>query len=195
MYGSVLSLFEDLRIIQDDVNFPILHGRYNGRKITIEAVADHVNVRKVPCLWILVTVHGNIPYAGTMDFLVRPQNTEFYSPYSQLEKNVSVPAGWPQHAILRSDNPRDMPPANLLTHDIKMFDEPKIKELLVSPRGVRVVYQLDQATRSNYMVLRQMIFDDYELKTDLTTELLDMAIAVIEDLTNAAPTAQTGSKA
>jgi len=182
MYENVLNLFDNPEITQDEVNFPVLEADYNGWRVKLEPIADHVNVRKVPCLWLLVTVRGRMPHAGTLDFLVRPQNTEFYSPASLLPERIEIPPGWPQHAILQSDDPRGMPPAELLTPHVRLFDDPKMKELLVTPRGVRLVYQLDQATRPNYMVLRQMIFHHFTLQTEFATGLLDAAIAIITDL-------------
>lgn len=190
MYADVLGLFEAPVITQDDVNFPVLEAVYDGWQVRIEPIVDHVAVRKIPSLWLLVTVKGTVPYAGVMDFLVRPQNTEFYSPSSRLHENIAVPPGWPEHAILRSDNAAGMPPVDKLTAHIKMFDDPKMKEFLVTRRGVRLVYQLDQATRPNYMVLRQMVFDDFKLAEGLTTRLLDTAIEVIQDLN----TPETGAR-
>lgn len=182
MYADVLGLFEAPVITQDDVNFPVLEAVYHSRQIRIEPIVDHVAVRKIPSLWLLVTVKGAVPYPGAMDFLVRPQNTEFYSPSSRLHENIAVPPGWPEHAILRSDNAAGMPPVDRLTPHIKMFEDPKMKEFLVTQRGVRLVYQLDQATRPNYMVLREMVFGNFTLNQGLTTRLLDTAIEVIEDL-------------
>lgn len=182
MYENVLGLVENPVITQDDVNFPVLDAVYDGWQIRLEPIIDHVEVRKIPSLWLLVTVKGEVPYSGAMDFLVRPQNTEFYSPSSRLPENIAIPPGWPAHAVLHTDSAADMPPVDRLTPHMKIFDDPKMKEFLVTPRGVRLVYQLDQATRPNYMVLRQMVFEDFRPTPELMTGLLDTAIGVIQDL-------------
>lgn len=185
-FDHVLQLFDAPRISQDDVDFPVLEARYKGWQVKIEPIADHVNVRKIPCLWLLVTVLGRVPFRGSLDFLVRPQNTEFYSPAAKLPERLEVPAGWPQHAILQTDDPAAMPPLARLTPHMALFEDPRMKEMVITPRGVRLVYQLDQATRSSYMVLRQMVFEDFKPTPELTTTLLDAAIAIIEDLRAAA---------
>jgi hypothetical protein len=59
-----------------------------------------------------------------------------------------------------------------------MFDDPKTKELVVSPRGVRIVYQASQGERAYYMVLRQPEFGEARLPVALARRLLELAIAV-----------------
>jgi hypothetical protein len=76
-----------------------------------------------------------------------------------------------------------------------MFEDPRVKELLVTPRGVRIVYQIDQAERAQYLVLRQAQFADQPLGALLAERLLDRAIAIHRDLAGATtddPTSQPG---
>ena len=68
----------------------------------VEPLVDHVAFRKIPSLWVLVTVFGEIPYGGVFDLLVRPQNVEFYSPSSTLGTIIPNPPGWPREATLRT---------------------------------------------------------------------------------------------
>lgn len=182
MFGACLGLFETYRVTQDDVSYPVLRGRYRGYEITLEPIADHIAVRKIPSLWLLATVHGKVPFTGVLDFIVRPHNLEFYSPASRLESMLPVPPEWPQNAWLRTDDPDRMPPIDRLTPHISFFADPKVKELLVTPHGVRLVYQLDQSIRAYYMVLRHVRFDGLVAAEELVRELLDRAIAIHEDL-------------
>jgi len=182
MFEDCLSLFETYRVTQDDVYYPTLRGRYRGHEVTLEPVVDHIAVRKIPSLWLLATVHAKIPFEGILDFLVRPHNVEFYSPASRLEEALPVPQGWPPHAWLRTDDPEHMPPPERLTTHIGFFSDPKAKELLVTPNGVRLVYQLGQSARAHYMVLRHVRFDDLALSEERVRNLLDRAIAIHEDL-------------
>jgi hypothetical protein len=63
-----------------------------------------------------------------------------------------------------------------------MFEDPRVKELLVTPHGVRIVYQLDQAERGHYLVLRQAQFSEQPVPALLAQRLLDRAIAIHRDL-------------
>lgn len=175
-------LFEDCRLRQADIDFPVLDGRYGGHRVRLEPVVDHMSVRKLPSLWLKATVLGDLPLAGTVDFLVRPENTEFYSPSADLPLTLPIPTGWPQHALLRTDIMDRRPPVETLTPHVAMFSDPKTKELVVTPRGVRVVYQASQGERAYYMVLRQPEFGEARLPAALARRLLEDAIAVYNSL-------------
>jgi hypothetical protein len=182
MFNDCTDLFEKYRIVQDDIYYPVLDGRYRGHDFRLEPIADHIAFRTIPSLWLLVTLRKRIPYEGIFDFLVRQRNVEFYSPSSKLRIDIDIPEGWPQHAVLRTNNPEGMPPRERLEPHIAFFDDPKAKELLVTPKGVRVVYQARQAERSYYMLLRQVVFEDINLSADLVRELMDRCIAVYRGL-------------
>jgi hypothetical protein len=161
---------------------PVLEGAYRGYAIRLEPIIDQVAVRKLPSLWLLTTVFAPVPYRGTVDILARPQNTEFYSPADRLDHTIATPPGWPTHAQIRSDDPAAMPPRDRLTPHVAMFEDPRVKELVVTPRGVRIVYQIDQAERGHYLVLRQARFAEQPLAALLVQRLLDRAIALQRDL-------------
>jgi hypothetical protein len=177
-FDDCRSLFGDCRVVQRDIEFPSLDGIYEGQRVRLEPVIDHMAVRKLPSLWLKVTVLGALPIGGTIDFLVRPQNTEFYSPSEQLPLTLKIPAGWPQHALLRTDIANRSAPVDFLTPHMPIFDDPKTKELVVTPRGVRIVYQASQGERAYYMVLRQPEFGEARLPVTLARRLLEQAIAV-----------------
>lgn len=183
MFDDCLDLFESARITQDDVDFPVLVGRFKGHSIKLKPVPDYMVFRKIPSLWLLATVHSPIPYRAALDFLMRPQNVEFYSPSSTLTTQIFPnPPGWPREATLRTDDREHMPPIKRITPHMGLFDDPKTKELLITPRGVRIVYQADQARRAHYMVLRQQIFDNIRVQPALIRKLLNRAVAICEDL-------------
>lgn len=185
-FAGCLDLFESCRVTQDDVDMPMLEGCYRGCAFRVEPIIDQINLRKLPSLWLLVTLRAPGPYRGILDFLVRPQNTEFYSPSAHLPVSVEPPAGWSAHASLRTDRPEDMPPAEVIGRHICFFDDVRAKEMLVTPRGVRLVYQANQARRSHYLVLRQAEFEELALAPDLLRDLMDRAIALHYDLERSA---------
>jgi len=171
-------LFGACRVEQRGLEFPVLDGDYGGQRVRLEPVVDHMAVRKLPSLWLKVTVLGALPIAGTIDFLARPQNTEFYSPSAQLPLTLPIPATWPQHALLRTDIEDRSAPVDFLTPHMPMFDDPRTKELVVTPRGVRIIYQAGQGERAYYMVLRQPEFGEARLPVALARRLLEQAVAV-----------------
>lgn len=182
MFDGCLGLFQSYRVSQDGVYFPVLKGRYRGYEVKIEPVVDHLAVRKLPSLWLLVSVRGNVRYAGVLDFLVRPLNVEFFSPSAALESRLPVPPAWPQNAWLRTDSPEEMPPLERIEPHILFFQDPRAKELLVTPGGVRLVYQAKEGERTYYRVLRHVKFPEAALSPELVRGLMDRAIALYEDL-------------
>ncbi len=190
IFDAALKLFDRYRVIQDDVDLATLEGRYRGYDVRLQPIVDHIAVRKLPSLWLLATVRAPVPFAGAFDFLARPQNVEFYSPSSLLDHAIAIPAGWPEHASLRTDRPDAMPPQAVMADHIGFFADPRAKEMLVTPNGVRLVYQVNQAERSQYLVLRQAEFANLPLSAELIRRLLDQAIALHEDLRRAGPGAR-----
>ncbi len=182
MFDECLPLLEDYKIIQDDIYYPKVKGYYHGYAVTLEPIADHVGFRMLPSLWLLVTLHREIPYKGIFDFLVRPRNLEFYSPSSTLEVDIAVPDGWPKPAAFRTDNPDDMPPKALLEPYMGIFDDYRAKELLITANGIRLVYQAKVAEMSYYRLLRQVVFEDITIQRDIVESLLDIAVSIYQDL-------------
>lgn len=59
-----------------------------------------------------------------------------------------------------------------------MFADPHAKELLITPKGVRIVWQLAEAERGRYGVFRQVEFGEVRLAPDLLRAILDRLIAI-----------------
>lgn len=187
-------LFENTELTRTAMEYPKLRGRYRGYEATIDAVVDHLAVRKVPSLWLRVTIRAESPFPGSCDILARAHNVEFYSPSIGFDHTLPLPAGWPDHLTVKSDDPDRMPPASLLAPHVQAFEDPRMKELLVTPRGVRLVRQAAQAARAEYMVLRQSLFGPVTVPRELLVSLLDRAVALADalqrDVKRAGPTGQ-----
>jgi hypothetical protein len=183
MFRECLSLMHGYRVVQGDSAFPLLTGNYKGHAVRIEAVPDSLGYRKIPSLWLSVSIVRELRLGGAFDFLVRPQNIEFYSPGERLSHSIEVPPSWPVHASARVDCRDWEPPVALLDQHVRaLFADPKAKELMVSPRGARIVYQADQGRRDHYLVLRQPRFESLSVAPALLSRLLDLAVAVCDDL-------------
>lgn len=183
IFEPCLPCFGDYRITQDGPAFPILQGRMRGRQLLLEPIADALVMRKLPVLWLRLTLLEPLRIDTTLSLLVRPQGTEFWSPSAELPHRLPLPAGWPEHALLRSDQPEVQSLlARLNPHVLEYFADMHAKELAISPRGVRLVYQLDQARRSNYLVLRTALFDHGFVAPELLSALVNHASAIHEAL-------------
>jgi hypothetical protein len=123
---------------------------------------------------------------------VRPQGVEFYSPSYDFHQHLRIPEGWPQNALLSTLPGAATPSLDQLTPHIEAFDDPKTKELVVTPRGIRLVYQAAQAERADYLVLRHATFTRPRVDPALVRALLDRLIAIATAL-DAIPAKEAGA--
>jgi hypothetical protein len=158
----------------DALGFPVLRGRFAGHEVEAGLIADTVAVRRLPSLWLAVTLKTPLPGLCTIDVLARARNTEFYSPAEDLPQRLTPPPDWPQHVQIKSDAAgADL---DLITREaVEFFAQPHAKELLVTPRGVRLVYQLDQGRRGDYLMLRAARFDTNGVQPELARQLMARA--------------------
>ena len=182
LFDDVRGLLSDAEISRAAGEYPKLRGKYRGHDVSIDAVVDNIAVRKLPSLWLRVTVLTEIPYSGACDAMARAHNVEIFSPAGDMDHVLKLPAGWPDHLTVKSDDPGAMPPASRLTPHVAIFNDPWIKELLVSPRGVRIVRQAAQGSRAEYMVLRQAMFGPIKVPREQLAAMLDAAVALADDL-------------
>jgi hypothetical protein len=185
-FGSCLELFQRYRVVQDDLAYPVLSGAYRDREVRLEPVVDHLAWRKLPVLWLKISVLEPNPHGAVLDFLMRPLGTEFYSPSGHLDYHLRIPESWPQDAILCSDGPTSSVLPERVTPHMALFDNPKMKELVVTPKGVRLVDQVCQASRPQYLVFREIRFDVDRLDAHTLQPLLEAAIAIAESVSKPA---------
>ena len=179
-FDACVTAIETPDIRHDGTNFPVLRGRYRGRDVRIEPIVDDLSVRKLPQLWAIVTLRAALPCRATVDAIARPQNTEFYSFWSRLRHDVPNGSGWPADVAVRTDDPQALPAATVLDRLARVFDDVRTKELVVSPRGVRLVYQLAQGDRGEYLALRQARFAQVRVDGAIARHLLETVDAVCD---------------
>ncbi len=184
-FAAAYDLFESYRVTQQGIGFPKLEGRYGGHDFHLDLVSDTLTFRKLPVLWLRVSLVAVLPGISTLDILVRSQNVEFYSPSADLPHRIEPRPTWPADAMVKTDDVARAPDAAILDRHIAMFDAPEIKELLITPKGVRIVYLLDQARRPEYLVLRQVEFDHASVAAALLRDLMDRTILLHADLRSA----------
>lgn len=182
IFAPAYDVLETYRVTQDGIGFPEMHATYRGHAFHVDAIVDTLTFRKLPVLWLRVSLLAPLPGLAMLDVLVRSQNAEFYSPSSSLPHRLEPRPGWPADAMVRTDNEGRLPDLAVLDRQIGMFDEPRTKELLIAPKGVRIVRMLDQARRAEYLVLRQAEFESAQVTADLLRDLMDRTIAIHQDL-------------
>ena len=177
-FAEVLPLLDSYRVTQEGNGWPVLTGRYRGQEVRLEPVLDDMAWRKLPSLWLKVTVLAPNPQRGTLGFLVRARGGEFYSPTAEMKHRLPLPSGWPTDAMLCTDDMKATP----LELDMSAFQDPRMKELVITPKGVRLVYQAAQGNRAEYLVLRQARFVERHADPALVRALLDRVLQIAATL-------------
>jgi hypothetical protein len=183
VFDDCQTLLQNVQISQDKANLPVLQGSYGGYQVALSIVEDTIAWRKLPPLWLLVKVVANKTSVGSLDYIVRPANNEFYSPSWQWDGNLTIPPAWPQHAIIKYlHKPID---TSLLEQYVPaLFADLKMKELLVMPEFVRLTYMAKQADRGEYLIMRNAVYGEEPIDRALIESLLKQAIAIRETIEN-----------
>lgn len=167
---------------RNEAGYATLEGLYDGYRVRLTLEEDHLALRKIPSLWLHLLIESDrAGSSGTLGMLVRPQNTEFYSPSWDWEHAVAPPPGWPQHAIYRTRG--ELPDIARIDMRVKaLFEDEKTKELIVTPQRIRLTYQAKQAERGDYLLLRSATFDHDPLPPDTVQALLRHGVGLHQDL-------------
>ncbi len=164
------------------VGYPRLVGRYRGLPVQVLPVIDTLPARRLPALWLLVTVQSTLPTQARFDLMMRPTAATTFSNFDLLPVTVPVPPGFPEGAVLRTDDPEHMIPPRVVTPHLDVFQNMRAKELLITPNGVRLVWLMAEADRARYGVFRDADFGGADLDPDLLRDLLDRLIALRQSI-------------
>ena len=120
---------------------------------------------------------------GTIDILRRVVGAEFYAPADNLPARYNVPEGWPGETLVRGS----LGAAPLLARAsgtiATILAEPRVKEVLLTPRGIRIVSQLCQGERGAYLLLRENRFPMTQIGPEQLRPLLAQATGLVRSLT------------
>ena len=168
MFDDCLSLFSDCSLSQSGTRYPQLraqwsYGRYT-HPVSLRAMADTLQTRRLPPLWLIMDVRCALDLQGTLDVLVRPTGVEVFSPSRDLPQRHELPGHWPQNSLLKSSLP-DAPGvlARIDQAACALLTDPYSKCLTIRPDGLRYVLQIAQSSQAHYMVLRNAHFGSQRL--------------------------------
>jgi hypothetical protein len=156
-------------------------GRYRDNVFQFQTITDTMAVRKLPSLWLMVTLPKPQPVAATFDFMMRPAAATTFSKFDFLQHTLPLPDGFPEEGVLRSDGLMAAPDGAMRLA-LSMFRARRGKELLVSPKGLRIVCQLAEADRARYGVYREARFSDARIDASLANELMNTLLQLEADL-------------
>ncbi|MFU0504433.1 hypothetical protein [Pseudaminobacter sp. NGMCC 1.201702] len=180
LLDSAARLFPDAQITVGRDSFPILVGHLpDRRRVKIELIADTLVFRRLPQLWLKMTVsEATALQRPSIGALARPTGAEFYSIVHDLPEWMPPPqTGAP--LLMRGDGRASHVQAERVSALFqKLFSDPGVKEAVITPGGVRLIRQAAQGERGAHLVLRQISFPI----TAVSQELVRMALSETQAL-------------
>jgi len=166
--------------------FPRMTGRRNGLAFDLQVIPDTLTFRKLPALWVLVTLPEALPLSATLDLLARPSGQEPFTRFSTLPQSLPSLPGLPKDVAVRTDDASNVPAVSLLAHHAALFADPQVKELVIAPKGLRIVFLAEEADRGRYLIFREAEMGMAQLDPDRLLPMLDRLAALRKDIVAAA---------
>lgn len=181
-FSAVRSLFDGGETRVQPTGFPRMTGRRAGLAFDLQAIPDTLTFRKLPALWVLVTLPEPLPLDATLDLMARPSGNEPFTRFADLPQSLPTPPELPQDIAIRSDDATRIPPPDLLARHADLFTDPKVKELVLSPKGLRIVILAEEADRGRYLIFRDAEMGREPLSPARLEPLLDRLAAIRKDV-------------
>lgn len=163
--------------------FPRLTGWRGGFPVSIELIPDTLTIRRLPQLWVSVTVERPVQGAPRLALLARPRGTEFFALADRLAYRCEPVFGLPEDVMIRGDGPAAQRLLGRLARPLgDLFADPRIKEVVLTGRGARIIWQAGEGKRGEHLLLRQAVFEGAEVQV----RDLEKALDALEDLCAAA---------
>lgn len=154
-FDAVQPLFSGGQTRLQPTGFPRMTGHREGVSFDIQVIPDTLTFRKVPALWVMVTLAEKLPLGATVDIMARPSGQEPFSHFTTLRQSLPTPPGLPAELAVRTDDATRIPPASLIARHASLFDDPNVKELVMSPKGLRIVILAEEADKGRYLIFRE----------------------------------------
>ncbi|RUU12292.1 hypothetical protein EOD10_17490 [Mesorhizobium sp. M7A.T.Ca.TU.009.01.3.2] len=158
-------------------------GSWNSKRVQVRTIVDTLATRKLPARWLSVSITEPVAVPGTFDMMMRPGSPTTFSNFDHLDHTLPKSSAFPAEAVLRTDRRGVHFPLETIVGHLGIFSEGRAKELLITPKGVRIVWLLAEAERARYGVFRQAEFGDATLEPALIERLL-VSVSALRDAIN-----------
>lgn len=179
LLDACASHLEQSKISYGGDGFPRLDGVINGVQVRAELIPDSMTIRRLPQLWLSLTRLETRKNLAEFAILVRPTGTEFYSLTSHYQRRLDAPAGFPGEILLRGSGRQAQLLLDLVAGAAaRILVNEKVKEIAVTAKGLRLVWQASEGRRGEHLLLRQATFDD----AHVTADDFDSLLSSLDDL-------------
>ncbi len=179
LLDACLRLFEEARLEHGEDGFPRLRGRIGGSRVVVELIPDMMTIRRLPQLWMSVTLTEPVPVESGFAVLVRPSGADFFSLTEHFHATLRVPDGFPETSLVRGQSPGATKVLAAVAPLVAtLLADPKVKEVAVTPNGVRAIRQVAEGRRGDYLLLRQSAFELERVEPGVMLDLADFLLTL-----------------
>ncbi len=183
LFEPILALFDSPDVQRGETaGVWTLTGRYRDHHFQLKTVADTLATRKLPSLWLLVTLPEPQTVSATTNMMMRAAGVTSFSNFDFLPHTLALPAGFPEQATVRSDVSSSGNVTSLMARHLDIFHSGRGKEFLVSPKGLRIVVQLGEGDRARYGVFREADFEGISVDAAVATQIMHTLISMRNDI-------------
>lgn len=173
LLDACLGLFDTHALAHGEDGFPHLKGTSGARTVDVRLISDGMTIRRLPQLWLRVTELAPRDGVSGFSVLVRPSGYEFFSLTSGFHHVIEVPPSFPREVIIRGEDAGAIDSFSALSGPVaSILNDPRVKEVAVTRRGVRIIRQVDEGRRGDYLLLRQAAFDTARIPQETLGQVL-----------------------
>ncbi len=153
-FAEVAGLLDQPFVKVQPTGFARLAGQRAGLRFDLQALPDTLTFRKLPALWVLITLTERIEVGTELHIMARPTEAETFSHYGLMPQSVALPPGFPGDCGLRCEDALLLPPREVIASLAGWFNDPRVKEVVIAPHGLRLVLLAEEAERGGYLLFR-----------------------------------------
>ena len=182
LLDAAAGLLENPSVTVAGDGYPRLIGTCDGRKVSLEVVPDSLVPRRLPQLWLKLTLR--MPEASprpSIGVLARPIGTEFYSRVLGLPDTIAPSFAVDFPLLMRGRGATEAAIQRTSGLFRTLFADPELKEIVITPRGAGTVRRIAEGDRGAHVLYRQMRFP----VTQVSPEFVRNALAELHLLNEA----------
>lgn len=173
LLDKCVPLVRDASLTYGGDGFPRLEGYRHGRFVRVELIPDSMTIRRLPQLWLKLTLLESRPKCAEFSLLVRPSGTEFYSLTSEHRLVLDPPRGLGVEALAKGDRTSSQQALdNSSALLCRLFTDPRMKEIAATRKGLRLIWQAAEGHRGEHLLFRQCRFENAEVQPSALLDLL-----------------------
>lgn len=169
----------------------------DARTLGLELIADTLVTRRLPQLWLKLTVLSDRPLRRfAVGALARPTGAEFYALTHGLPDWAPPPPDLPLLVRCKGVSEDELDRANAAF--ARIFADARLKEAAATPRGVAVVRQAFEGDRAAHLLLRQARFAAKPVPAEAIRQAWDEAMlleAALREGSETLPTTLAAARA